>query len=264
MTETILLDSQAAAVEAVRRTVEAASQERGWHVQIGLAPGRDLLLEVIELQPALIVALAELLPAWIAAVRANPATRRLPVAAITQGGTVDSDLSVVRDLGIGTILSLDSLTADQLLQIARPLPDPAVLAEDCAQPLSPLALKGLEEFNAHEFFECHETLETAWNADPGPARELYRLILQVGLAYHQIERGNYAGALKMFLRTRQWFVRLPDHCRGIDLVKLRLDADSAQKHMETLGPDRIAEFDRTLIKPIVYPAYPGQSQHSEQ
>ncbi len=113
-------------------------------------------------------------------------------------------------------------------------------------------LQGLRQFNAHEFFECHETLETVWRRETGPVRELYRAILQIGVAYYQIERGNYWGAYKMFLRTLQWFEPLPDRCQGIDVARLRADADAARAHLEALGPERIAEFDRALIRPVVY------------
>jgi predicted metal-dependent hydrolase len=116
----------------------------------------------------------------------------------------------------------------------------------------PLVLKGLREFNAGEYFECHETLETAWRAEPGPVRDLYRAVLQVGLGYYQIGRGNYTGARKMFLRAERWFANLPDSCQGIDVARLRADAAAARAHLEALGPARITQFDRSLLKPVHY------------
>ena len=53
-------------------------------------------------------------------------------------------------------------------------------------------------------------LKEAWRQDTGAARDFYRGILQVGIAYYQIERGNYRGAVKMLLRVRQWLDPLPD------------------------------------------------------
>jgi len=103
-----------------------------------------------------------------------------------------------------------------------------------------LALHGLEEFNRGEYFDAHETLETAWNIDAGSGRDLYRAILQVAVAYLQIERGNYAGAMKIFLRLRQWIDPLPETCRGVNVAQLRLDARQAREALKSLGPDRIA------------------------
>jgi hypothetical protein len=53
--------------------------------------------------------------------------------------------------------------------------------------------------------------------------EVYRAVLQVAVAYFQIERGNYNGAAKMFLRLRQWIDPLPDYCRGIDIAGCALE-----------------------------------------
>ncbi len=234
------------------RTISAAIDAHGWRVHLGIDPERDALAQVADLQPALIIVMAESLPEWIATIRANTATRRIPVLAITS--STDSD-QLVKRIGIQDTIPLVKLTDPEVIfNYARPRPHAELLADSCAGGLSELVLKGLHEFNAHEFFECHETLEEAWNAETGPVRELYRVILQVGLAYYQIERRNYLGALQMFLRTQQWFARLPDRCRGIDVARLRADADTARVHLEALGPARIDQFDRGLIKPIQYEA----------
>jgi hypothetical protein len=88
--------------------------------------------------------------------------------------------------------------------------------------------------------------------DTSPGRELYRAILQVAVAYLQIERGNYAGAMKMFLRLRQWIDPLPETCRGVNVAQLRADAWRARETLIALGKDRIGEFDRELFKPVIY------------
>jgi predicted metal-dependent hydrolase len=128
--------------------------------------------------------------------------------------------------------------------------DDVALVDSCQGELSTLALKGIALFNQHEFFEAHEELEHAWNEESGPARELYRGILQVAVAYLQITRHNYNGALKMFLRMRQWLDPLPDACRGVDVAQLRADALAAKAEVERLGAERIAEFDTVLFKPL--------------
>ena len=56
----------------------------------------------------------------------------------------------------------------------------------------------------------------------------------------------------MFLRMLQWFAPLPDRCQGIEVARLREDAATARAHLEALGPERISEFDRTLLKPVIY------------
>ena len=46
-----------------------------------------------------------------------------------------------------------------------------------------LVLKGIEEFNKGEFYECHEYLEEAWMQEPHRVRFLYQGILQVGVGF---------------------------------------------------------------------------------
>ncbi len=132
-----------------------------------------------------------------------------------------------------------------------PLPsiDPR-LWQACQQSLSPKALRGIHLFNLGEYFEAHEVLEEAWREDNTPARELYRAILQIAVAYYQIERGNFRGAAKMFLRVQRWIDPLPSICRGVDVAALREDARRAQEHLLALGPEHIHEFERTLFRPV--------------
>jgi hypothetical protein len=61
----------------------------------------------------------------------------------------------------------------------------------------------------------------------------------------------------MFLRLGQW-IDLPELCRGVDVARLRLDARQVYDQLLTLGRSHIAEFDRSLFRPVRY-AVPGES-----
>ncbi|MBI5295686.1 MAG: DUF309 domain-containing protein [Chloroflexi bacterium] len=121
---------------------------------------------------------------------------------------------------------------------------------DCTGRLHPAAIQGLRLFNAGEYFEAHEELETAWRAEPGPIRSLYQGILQVAVSYLHLTRGNYEGALKVHGRSLKWLRAWPDSCRGVDVAQLRRDAAAVFAEAERLGPERLAAFDRSLLKPI--------------
>jgi hypothetical protein len=56
-----------------------------------------------------------------------------------------------------------------------------------------------------------------------PAAEgtVYRALLQVAVAWLQIERKNSRGASKMMLRVREWLDPLPERCMGIDLAAVK-------------------------------------------
>ncbi len=216
------------------------------------------LLEQVTLwQPALIIFdlgnTAVPWQRWLPLLKSVPATRRIPV--ICFGAHVQGDaLKLAHSYGADAVRARSSFfndLPDIIEQYAR-TPDYDAIEQACIQPLSALALRGLEEFNRGEYFEAHESLEEAWNAESSPGRELYRGILQVAVAYLQIERENFPGAMKIFLRSRQWLIPLPDVCRGVDVAALRRDASRVEQRLKELGPQRIAEFERSLFQPIHY------------
>lgn len=233
--------------DALRQSLQSSLDATAYYLDDAINPARDALAQVAELQPALIIIGTESIPAWMPDVRSSPATRRIPVLAVGE------DADAAHYAGIKDVLSATDFMAalpDAVSERVRIFRHAEALADQCDESPSAEVLKGLHEFNAHDYYECHETLEHAWMMETGPVRELYRAILQVGIAYYQIERGNYQGALKMFLRTIQWFGPLPDHCQGIDVAGLRTDAIAARVHLESLGPEGIADFDRSYLKPI--------------
>lgn len=131
-------------------------------------------------------------------------------------------------------------------------PPSAEIEAACREPLPALAIEGLQAFNAGQYFEAHELLETAWREEPRPVRELYRGVLQVAVGYYHIGRQNYVGALKMFARSRIWLAPFPAICQGINLERLRQDMDRVESEWVQLGPDHIADFDLTSFQPVEY------------
>jgi predicted metal-dependent hydrolase len=122
--------------------------------------------------------------------------------------------------------------------------------DPCNTPLHPQAAEGLRLFNAGEFFEAHEALENAWNAETGEVRNLYRGILQIAVVYLHITRGNYNGAIKVYERSQRWLKDWADVCKGIQVEELRKNAELAIQELQKLGLERIREFDTALLKPV--------------
>ena len=130
------------------------------------------------------------------------------------------------------------------------LPHPT--SPDCEGHLHPMAIRGLELFNARQYWHAHEALEKAWREESGEIRHLYRGILQVGVAYLHVQRANYAGVMKLYHRSKRWLDPFPCRCRGIDLARLRTDFETVVAEVRRLGPERIGEFDLSLLKPVVW------------
>jgi len=122
--------------------------------------------------------------------------------------------------------------------------------DPCHATLHPRAAVGLRLFNAGEYFEAHEALEDAWNAEKGRVRDLYRGILQIAVVYLHITRRNYNGAVKVYLRSQRWMKDWPDICRGIEVGKLRRDAEVVISEVKRLGIEKISEFDLSLLRPV--------------
>src|SRR5579859_2420552 len=214
--------------------------------------GAAAVAQIADLQPALIVVELDAPARWLPRVHSDPATRRIPVIAIAADEAARQRAEDARANLTFTPEAFIAALPDVLTANASIFAHRIRLNEQCQEPPPALVYKGLREFNEGLYFECHETLEEAWNHESGPVREVYRAILQISIAYYHITRGNYNGALKLFLRSRQWFAPLPDRCQGIDIARLRTDADAARAHLEALGPELIAEFDRSLFKPVIY------------
>lgn len=189
---------------------------------------------------------------WTATAKASPATRRIPVI-------LASEDAEIRRAALTSGADLAFTVAELLRQITQLIRDYAYqpsleavvqLDCECEEPLPPLALEGVAKFNAREYYPQHDLFEEQWVNTSGPVRDLYRAILQVGVAYFQIERNNYRGALKMLLRSVQWLAVLPDVCQGVDVKRLREESYKVRAELERLGEAGIAQFDRELLKPV--------------
>ncbi len=195
----------------------------------------------------------------ILAAKNNAATRRIPICFASDKR--DRRAEAVK-CGADLALSWPELgdQIDQIIKDYARIPDPAMLQKlacECAQPLPELAIAGLREFNRGEFYRQHDLFEAQWVETAGPVRDLYRAILQVGVAYYQIERGNYRGALKMLQRSVQWLQPLPDICQGIDVEALRRNSSALRAELQRLGPERLGDLDRRLLKNLTW--NPAQS-----
>ena len=66
------------------------------------------------------------------------------------------------------------------------------------------------------------------------AGRLYRVLLQLAVAYHHLREDNRRGASKMLLRIRPWLDPLPDRCRGVDLATVRRLVSEMQQALDQL------------------------------
>ena len=126
----------------------------------------------------------------------------------------------------------------------------AAARDEPPEELPDLVLEGIEEFNKGEFFECHEYLEEAWMHESGRGRYLYQGILQGGVGFYHLRNGNWRGATGLL---RNGTIRLKEfepETLGVDVAKLVRESERCLQELETLGRERLDEFDASRIPTV--------------
>lgn len=118
-------------------------------------------------------------------------------------------------------------------------------------------LRGIEQFNAREYFEAHETLETLWNAEPDIHRVLYKGILQVGVGCYHFLRGNYRGALLKLEAGANYLTPFAPRFMGINVERLIADARCLHAAILAAGPDGMSSIDHALLPIIILDERPA-------
>jgi uncharacterized protein len=120
----------------------------------------------------------------------------------------------------------------------------------CGDPPSAELLLAVEQFNQREYFECHETLETIWNAEPGVIRVLYKGILQVGVGCYHLLRRNYRGATLKLQTGADYLGPFAPVCMGVDVARLVAEARALRAALVALGPDHFTAVDLALLPEV--------------
>ena len=118
-------------------------------------------------------------------------------------------------------------------------------------------IKGIAEFNSWRFYDCHETLEDVWRevgskGDSATLANFYQGIIKAAAGFHHVIRGNYRGAVNLLGDTFRLLGPYRPATLGVDVDRLLADIRRALEALESLGADRIAEFDRSLIPAIQF------------
>ncbi len=127
-----------------------------------------------------------------------------------------------------------------------------------------LVLKGIEEFNRGEFFECHEYLEEAWMQESRRVRFLYQGILQVGVGFYHQRNANWRGATGLL---RNGTVRLKEfepESLGINVSKLVRECERCLAELEQLGRERVKEFDQSSIPKVEWVQKQAESRNERK
>lgn len=111
----------------------------------------------------------------------------------------------------------------------------------CDRTPTPEMRHAFEQFNRGEYWEQHETLENVWRAEPDPTiRNFYKGILQVGVGFHHLRKGNYNGVLKVLARGINYLKPYAPECYGVDVQRLIDEASAVYWKVFEVGARELA------------------------
>ena len=122
--------------------------------------------------------------------------------------------------------------------------------------LPPEWVQGIAEFNAGEYYACHDTLEALWMDSIDPDKKFYQGVLQIAVACYHLHNRNWRGAVTLL---GEGIGRLPYYqpvYAGIDVARLIGESSNLLKILQSIGIDGIGDFvdrlaqDSTLL-PVV-------------
>jgi uncharacterized protein len=112
--------------------------------------------------------------------------------------------------------------------------------------------EGIRLFNQGNFFEAHEVWEQAWKVAEGIEKIFYQGIIQAAAALLHIQRGSYAGAISVYLKSCPKLDQFPAVWMGIELGQfraelaryfdtLRTSSDARRGNYQPAGAGQIAQ-----------------------
>jgi uncharacterized protein len=115
-------------------------------------------------------------------------------------------------------------------------------------------LQGINEFNAGEYYACHDTLEALWMDSIDPDKKFYQGVLQIAVACYHLHNRNWRGAVTLL---GEGIGRLPYYqpvYAGIDVAKLIQDSSNLLKTLQPIGIEGVGDFvDRLHQNPTLLP-----------
>ncbi|GFE67683.1 DUF309 domain-containing protein [Chroococcus sp. FPU101] len=99
--------------------------------------------------------------------------------------------------------------------------------------------QGVDEFNQHEFYACHDTLEALWMEAPEPNKRFYQGVLQIAVGCYHL--GNHNGRGAMIL-LGEGIKRLKDYLpiyEEIDVTQLLEESSELLSLVQQTDPNEL-------------------------
>jgi uncharacterized protein len=103
-------------------------------------------------------------------------------------------------------------------------------------------LQGINEFNAGEYYACHDTLEALWMDSIDPDKKFYQGVLQIAVACYHLHNRNWRGAVTLL---GEGIGRLPYYqpvYAGIDVAGLMRASNNLLQILQSIGLEGVGNF----------------------
>jgi len=114
--------------------------------------------------------------------------------------------------------------------------------------LPPAFWQGVAQFNAQEFYACHDTLEDLWMEALDPDRTFYQGVLQIAVALYHRSHGNVKGAMTLLGEGIGRLGSYQPAYGGLEVTQLLTEGRLLLGELQTQG-----QSDRTLTLQITQP-----------
>jgi uncharacterized protein len=113
--------------------------------------------------------------------------------------------------------------------------------------------RGIDHFNAREFFEAHEVWEEIWLTEAEPQKTFLQGLIQIAAAFHHYCGGNPAGTESLLASGIVKLSRFSNNHSGLELARLR---DVAKSWARALGENKKPHLDQLpkLVQRNAHPA----------
>jgi uncharacterized protein len=111
-------------------------------------------------------------------------------------------------------------------------------------------LQGITEFNAGEYYACHDTLEALWMDSIDPDKRFYQGVLQIAVACYHLHNRNWRGAVTLL---GEGIGRLPYYqpiYAGIDVSDLIKTSSSLLQMLQSIGAEGMGDFVDQLAQDV--------------
>jgi predicted metal-dependent hydrolase len=113
-------------------------------------------------------------------------------------------------------------------------------------------LAGVAHFNAHEFWDAHESWETIWLVAESDVEQFLQGLIQIAAAYHHVKRGTFRGAVRLFDAGLRRLSAFPLDWSGIDRRGVE---ETSRRHREKIAvsSEKVPEneFPELILLPSV-------------